>query len=429
MDVGATQSVPDWQSPLISSSTIPKVIATGRPQENEDYPENFFRCAKWCPDGTRALGQCEDRSLQMLQPPTEVVESTMQSLPLHVNSVFRQPSPILDFAWYPGANASNPASYCFLASVRECPVKLLDAADGRLRASYKIIDHRERQVAPHCLAFNSFATHLYCGYEDAIEVFDFQRPGEGTKIATTPSKKSRDGMKGIVSSIAFCPDYSGLYAASSLASAISLFSETTGEDPVAYLDGMTAPIMQVKFDSARPHILYASQRRSDEILCWDVREPLEVLRRFTRASSSTNQKLLFDIDPAGHWLATGDENGDISIFDLYSEETEPALKFKAHDDSIGSVAFNSVDATLLSVSGSRHFNSTPIGSPSATTSSDSEDTSESEDDLGQKYYITCRRQPRRPYPMDSSVKLWKFNAGIEEAMQVGTNNQDEVMDH
>ena len=37
---------------------------------------------------------------------------------------------------------------------------------------------------------------LYCGYEDAIEVFDFQRPGEGRKLATTPSKKSRDGMKG-----------------------------------------------------------------------------------------------------------------------------------------------------------------------------------------------------------------------------------------
>lgn len=80
------------------------------------------------------------------------------------------------------------------------------------------MDHRERQVAPHSMAFNCTATQLktfyfnpycyfdvnfyylfslYCGYEDAIEVFDFQRPGEGTKIPTTPSKKSKEGMKGI----------------------------------------------------------------------------------------------------------------------------------------------------------------------------------------------------------------------------------------
>lgn len=86
---------------------------------------------------------------------------------------------------------------------------------------------------------------LYCGYEDAIQVFDFQRPGEGTKLATRPTKKSKEGMKGIVSSISFCPDYSGLFAASSLSSAVTLFSETTGEDPIAYLGGMVSPVTQV----------------------------------------------------------------------------------------------------------------------------------------------------------------------------------------
>ena len=86
-----------------------------------------------------------------------------------------QPSPILDYVWYPTAAVRDPASFCFVASVRECPVKLLDASDGRasiyylppgyfqradssfvpqLRASYRIVDHRERQVAPHSVAFN-----------------------------------------------------------------------------------------------------------------------------------------------------------------------------------------------------------------------------------------------------------------------------------
>lgn len=39
-------------------------------------------------------------------------------------------------------------------------------------------------------------TRLYCGFEDAIEIFDVQRPGEGERLSTTPSKKSKDGLKG-----------------------------------------------------------------------------------------------------------------------------------------------------------------------------------------------------------------------------------------
>jgi hypothetical protein len=39
---------------------------------------------------------------------------------------FLQAAPVLDFVWYPTASPRNPASFCFVASVRECPVKLLD---------------------------------------------------------------------------------------------------------------------------------------------------------------------------------------------------------------------------------------------------------------------------------------------------------------
>ena len=48
---------------------------------------------------------------------------------------FTQSAPILDYAWYPSATVRDPASFCFVASVRECPVKLLDASDGRVQFS------------------------------------------------------------------------------------------------------------------------------------------------------------------------------------------------------------------------------------------------------------------------------------------------------
>lgn len=43
-----------------------------------------------------------------------------------------QPAAILEFAWYPQATVQNPATFCFVASVRDTPVRLVDANDGRV---------------------------------------------------------------------------------------------------------------------------------------------------------------------------------------------------------------------------------------------------------------------------------------------------------
>jgi hypothetical protein len=51
---------------------------------------------------------------------------------------------------------------------------------------------------------------------------------------------------GIISSLAFCPDYSGLYAAGTFSSSIGLLSEETGEDILLYLDDVPGPVTQVQ---------------------------------------------------------------------------------------------------------------------------------------------------------------------------------------
>jgi len=50
---------------------------------------------------------------------------------------------------------------------------------------------------------------------------------------------------GMISSLAFCPDYSGLYAAGTFSSSIGLLSEDTGEDILLYLDDVPGPVTQV----------------------------------------------------------------------------------------------------------------------------------------------------------------------------------------
>ncbi|EEB98764.1 hypothetical protein MPER_01674 [Moniliophthora perniciosa FA553] len=185
-------------------------------------------------------------------------------------------------------------------------------------ASYLIIDHRVRFVAPDSLSFNLYGIRLHCGFEDAIEVFDVGQPGEGTHLPTAPSKESKDGLKGIITSLAFCPTYtSDYYAAGSLSptgSNIALFNETQGEIPAMFLSGgAKAGVTQLQFNPMQPHLLYASYRRRDGIYCsglgGSIDMPPTTYSSHTGDQESTNQTRRFDIDLGGRRIAVGSQTG------------------------------------------------------------------------------------------------------------------------
>ncbi|KAF8962199.1 WD40-repeat-containing domain protein [Flammula alnicola] len=420
-----------WVPDPYDISKPPSLASTLHIGADSGLASDFPRLAKWCPDGSVVIAQCESRTFQFFNVSSQD-GGAAQSSQSPVRE-FRQPSPILDFIWYPTASPRDPASFCFVASVRECPVKLLDASDGRLRASYRIVDHRERQIAPHSLTFNLTAQKLYCGFEDAIEVFDLSQPGEGTRLRTTSSKKSKDGLKGLISSLAFSPSCSSdesFYAAGSFtptANNIAMFSDAQPEPLMHVGGGPRAGVTQLHFNPMKPHILYAGYRghASGMVYSWDIRSdigtPLEIFRASpSNPKSRTNQKMRFDIDISGRLLSIGDQEGNISIFELDSQSAEedlglrdtmlaepssvfhtkvsaPQLQFKAHADAVGSVAFHPFKSTLLSASGSRHF----LDIDQAEGNDDS-DTSDDEDLL-----IQIRRA-RRPQPVtfDSTMKIW-----------------------
>ncbi|TFY71608.1 hypothetical protein EVG20_g1403 [Dentipellis fragilis] len=441
-----TTTTTTWTPPTYDVSKPPALAHTASLSPDDKFPHNFARTVKWCPDGSVALAQCENRSFQYLDLPPELLDLTLSQTteapvftPLKSRTI-PQAGPILDFLWYPRATPHDPASFCFVASVRESPVRLLDAHDGRLRASYKIVDHRERQIAPHSLAFNATAQKLYCGFEGAIEVFDLTCPGEGPHVLISHLLES-----GLISALTFCPSYDpsySLFAAGSLSpssrtsSNIALFSEDTGGKPVGWIGDVQASVMQLAFNPMKPHILYGSFRRRDEIYSWDIRGntmiPVQIFRRNNGSKRlESNQKLRFDIDICGNWMAVGDQNGDISVFDLQSGASEeiptedecesektPTMKFHAHDDAVGSVAFHPLRSLLLSGSGSRHFslgeeNEDPcerrdISILHDSDSSDEEDSDASGDEGGAEVHVKRRLRRPEPYVLDNSVKLWDF---------------------
>ncbi|KAJ7191718.1 WD40-repeat-containing domain protein [Mycena pura] len=426
MDAAATFT---WAPPEFNLSRQPALApwaGISEPFPHGDFP----RSAKWCADGAAVLAQCEQRQFRLYSSDADTARAVSQ------------PGPILDYAWYPTASPANPAAFCFVASVRETPVKLLDASDGRLRASYPIVDHRERQVAPHCLAFNMLGTRscssclLYCGFEHAIEVFDIGRPGPGTRLPTSPSKKSRDGLKGIISALAFSPSYdSDFYAAGSLAATSGNIALFSGEEavPTHYVDGgPAAGVTQLHFNPMRPHILYAAFRRRRALYSWDLRAdtgtPLRVYASTPRGDdphpSDTYQKRRFDVEIGGRFLGVGDQEGNVSIFDLSSEVdaavdttakvpiSTPCLTYKAHKDAIGGIAFHPTKPALLSVSGSRHFDMDESGS----SSSSEEDLEDLEGDARSSGLRSVRHPTTRaaPLPRDASMKLWDL--GVEFTM-------------
>ncbi|KAJ7585079.1 WD40-repeat-containing domain protein [Mycena floridula] len=390
-----------WSPPKYDIRAIPSLHSRLELTEDDKFPGNFARVAKWSPDGAVLLAQCENRTFQMITPDFGETSGPQPQI-----RVIPQPAPILDFIWYPTASPSNPGSFCFVSSVRESPVKLLDASDGRLRASYKIVDHRERQIGPHSLAFNLTAQRLYCGFEDAIEVFDVARPGEGQRLPTTPSKKSKDGLKGIISALAFSPSYeSELFAAGTLTPAqynIALFNETEGGIPSCFLGGgPAAAVTQLQFNPTQPHILYAAFRRISAIYSWDLRGDIETPMRIyaydpKMETELNNQRRRFDVDLGGKCLSIGDQNGQVCIFDLNADPKEgletdvvlPKLVFKAQNDAIGSVAFHPLQPWLLTAAGSRHF-----------LDDKSEDGTDDEDD---------HKPLRGAVTKDSSIKIWNL---------------------
>ncbi|KNZ62470.1 hypothetical protein VP01_1266g5 [Puccinia sorghi] len=253
-------------------------------------------------------------------------------------------------------------------------IRLLDASDGRIRASYPIVDHRERMVAPHSMIFSDDGTTLFAGYDSAIEIFDVSRPGEaGERYRTIVSRKSKDGQKvdildvsnilraGIISSLNLDPSRQGLLAAGSYSGQIALHDTKSSEIAPALVFNTTETtgVTQLKFHPHNDQVMFSVSRKSHQILCWDLRYGGTTFHSFYRPGR-TNQKINFDIDWAGVNLISGatvsgyaPQDGKIRFYSL-ADLNQPAQEFQIHSDTIGSASFNpTASTTIVTCAGSR----------------------------------------------------------------------------
>jgi WD40 repeat protein len=151
---------------------------------------------------------------------------------------------------------------------------------------------------------------------------------------------------------------------------------------------MKAPsgVTQLMFN-ADSTMLFASCRQHSSIQCWDLRNPRTPVAAFKR-ETHTNQRMMFDLDSEGQFLVTGDQTGDVCIFDLKSDEAvastpqepmPPSKAFRACGDSVNGVSLHPSLAVLATGSGKRNFTSSMAIDSSDEDSNDEESADEMSD--------------------------------------------------
>ncbi|GAA5913377.1 hypothetical protein JCM6882_004104 [Rhodosporidiobolus microsporus] len=347
----------------LSFAHPPKFLAgAAAPNHSQKSEDAFFRDVDVCPDGSCVLAAGDDRSLSLFTLPS--TSAPASPAPLNPYWTHLPSDTLLSTAWYPGASSADPSMFAFAAAVKDHPVTLLDGFERRVRASYPIVDHVERFVAPHSMVFSPDGTSLYCGFENAIEIFDVSTPGAaGHRLNTTPTRSSKSGQKGIISALAFSPagtsSGSPVLAAGSFAGTVGLYDPSSHSPMIDLLDPtQKGGVTQLVFNPFSPHLLFVASRQSTSLDVFDLRNTKSPSSHGKmRRSARTNQRMRCSIDPTGTWLAAGDQNGDLSVFSAQPlpDQLEPVTTFSLSDEPLGATVFHPSLPLLITCSGTRNF--------------------------------------------------------------------------
>lgn len=309
------------------------------------HSKDYYKSCIWSPDGSCLLSNFSAESLDLYFF-NDAWFSTETDL--KVKRTWKLSASCYDYCFYPFMNSQDHASCCFLTAVKDSPVQLWDVITGKLRASYIAPDHVEIIRAPNALAFNLDGSKIFCGYTNRINVFTTGIPGSNSdKISTTTSRKAKDGLKGIISSISFNPDHSGILAVGTFSGEIGIYDER--DYSLLDLKYVETGVSQIEF-SKNGKLMITASRKSNEILVWDLRNTGQVLFSLSR-NGFTNQRLKFSLDPSGKYIGTGDIKGVFTSFNL--DTGEKVFSKQLYDDVCSSVAFHPFLPFLASSSGER----------------------------------------------------------------------------
>jgi WD40 repeat protein len=313
---------------------------------------DFFKSCRLSPDGQTVLSTTETScSVVLSSVPGEHLQETLyytgqrsiettKAVPPNKQIVVGES--IYDAGWH-------PASQHFFVTSRDHPIHLYSKETGSLQSNYAGYDHVDELDASTCVTCNLDGTLIYAGAaKGTVRAWDTECPGR----PVFESRSSR--TKGLVSALAFCPDYSGAYAVGTYSNEVFVHVEgdAPAAEPALQLRGLDFAVTHLRWapDGAK---LWVGGRNHDAIVCWDMRHTRSEVGRIQR-KLATHQRFTFDLDPWGDVLLTGSQDGQLlayctKTFDLLSSVAVP------EGNAVNGVSMHAFCALAAVATGQRHF--------------------------------------------------------------------------
>jgi telomerase Cajal body protein 1 len=254
--------------------------------------------------------------------------------------------PIRAFSAYPFYDLSESHTTIALISIPDQPIRLVNTLyDGlSIVSSFPYVKpETEAFVSPYSLTFTPDGTHFIAGADSEISVFDVYRNGSGP-IETYRYKKylppgaSNDWGpgRGIVSTLDISPQH-GILAAGTFNRRLGLYSSNGRGECITVVDLQSDDsiqgfgVCQVQWSSCGSY-LYVAERKSDEILIFDVRNQHRLLQRLINRDANSNMRLGFDVKDDK--LFAGGLDGQVRVWSALGKadgELQPTTTWQAHD--------------------------------------------------------------------------------------------------
>lgn len=225
---------------------------------------------------------------------------------------------------------------------------MFDAFDGALRCTYRGYDTVDEVEAALSACFSADGSSIIGGYRKSLKVFRTDLPGRDFDNYM---------LRSPASCLAVHSAQENLLAIGSWAATISIldFRAPKTNNCNRFSKVHTGGITQMQFapDGNR---LFTGARRDGQLVCWDLRQSAVPVFKLHR-TIATNQRIHFDICRQGRWLASGDTDGLLRVWDLDSENLTE-FQFDSHFDCCNGVSLHPSKPILATSSGQHHFSAT-----------------------------------------------------------------------
>ena len=314
-------------------------------------------------DGSRLLSTTSGDALRVYDVPTkmrvtkrtneEEEEEEEVGSRLKCVAELRLPKSHYDACWYPAAQANARETMLTLCASKDSGVKLFDVSEEeddddalttttylssskREKCSYSVKNRNDELVPSISCAFTGNGGKVLGGRreERGACVWDANRPGHECQVV------GFDTQSKLTSCFASGNEYNG-FIENSDGNIFAAGSYEDGNSVCVYdlRDGfngsdccvlsitnphknektgkMGGGVTRLKF-SADGRALFSSARKSNSILCWDLRANVNgsLFTNIQRPNVRSNAKTKFDIEPCGKHLVSGGDDGILRCFDL-----------------------------------------------------------------------------------------------------------------